>query len=255
MDDSGFQLDHAPIIEAVLDIDCDLPPGLDWNSLSGSAKEAFQSAYPKARQQRVQNHILTPGAEGAPVLQSNEGLGALQFLTEDEKQLVQFRPNGFSFNRLAPYGSLDDYLPEIESAWDKFREFAKPVMVRKLGLRMINRILLPMEGGRLNYGDYLHTGPRLPDTGMKLGIAGFLDQQVAVDAESGNRVNIVKTSELPVDGNLPLILDIDAFFLCEIPPPDWSDLLPRLKSLRNLKNRVFRHTLTAKCLSLFSQSA
>ncbi len=30
----------------------------------------------------------------------------MQFLTEDEKQLIQFRPNGFSFNRLAPYGSL-----------------------------------------------------------------------------------------------------------------------------------------------------
>jgi hypothetical protein len=30
MNDTRFQLDRAPIIEAVLDIDCDLPSTLDW---------------------------------------------------------------------------------------------------------------------------------------------------------------------------------------------------------------------------------
>lgn len=254
MDDTRFQLDRAPIIEAVLDIDCDLPPTLDWNALQESAHEALRSRYPKVRRQLVQNHVFTARDDAAPVLQSNEGLGAVQFLTEDERQLVQFRANGFSFNRLAPYTTLDDYLPEIESAWLKFRELAGPVMVRKIGFRMINRILLPMRDGRLNYGDYLETPPRLPMTGMKLGILGFLDQQMAVDEESGNLVNIVKTSQLPEDGKLPVILDIDAFHPCQIPPPEWCDLRPRIESLRNLKNRIFRHTLTPQCLNLFSHS-
>ena len=254
MDPTRLQLKRAPIIEAVLDIDCDLLPTLDWNILQASAHEAFRDRYPKVRQQFVQNHVLTPGEEGAPVLQFNEGLGALQFLTQDEKQLVQFRANGFSFNRLAPYTTLDDYLPEIESTWMKFRELAGPVMVRKISLRMINRILLPMDGGKFKVSDYFTTAPRLPDTGMKLGIVGFLDQQVVADEETGNLANIVKTSQLPEDDKLPVILDIDAYVHCQIPPPEWNELLPRVESLRNLKNRIFQHTLTPQCLNLFSHS-
>lgn len=253
MENTRFQLDSAPIIEAVLDIDCDMPPTLDWNQLQASAHEALRSRYPKVRQQFVQNHILTAG-EDAPVLQFNEGVGAVQFLTEDEKQLVQFRANGFSFNRLAPYTTLDDYLPEIESAWTKFSELAGPVVVRKIGLRMINRILLPMREGRLNFGEYLEISPRLPVTGLNLGIIGFLDQQIAVDEESGNQVNIVKTSQLPEGEKLPVILDIDAFYLCQAAPLDWDELLLRILSLRDLKNRIFQYTLTPQCLNLFSQS-
>ena len=254
MNNPRFQLDRAPIIEAVLDIDCDLPPTLDWKLLQASAHEAFRDSYPKVRQQFVQNHLLTAGEEGAPVLQFNEGLAALQFLTQDEKQLVQFRANGFSFNRLAPYTTLDKYLGEIQTAWEKFRELAGPVIVRKIGLRMINRILLPMDGGKFKVSDYLTTAPRLPDTGMKLGIVGFLDQQVVADEDTGNLANIVKTSQLPEDDKLPVILDIDAYFLCQMPPPEWSELLPRIDSLRNLKNRIFQHSLTPQCLNLFSHS-
>ena len=254
MENTRFQLDSAPIIEAVLDIDCDLPPTLDWSQLQASAHEVFRSRYPKVRQQFVQSHILTAGEDATPVLQFNEGLGAVQFLTEDEKQLVQFRVNGFSFNRLAPYTTLDDYLAEIDSAWLRFRELVEPVMVRKIGLRMINRILLPMQDGRLNYGDYLTNPPCLPSTGLKLGIVGFLDQQMAVDEDTGNQVNIVKTSQLPESDTLPVILDIDAYYHCQIPPPEWDSLLPRIISLRNLKNRIFRHTLTPQCLNLFSHS-
>ncbi len=255
MEDIRFQLDHAPIIEAVLDIDCDLPPTLDWSALQAASHEVLRSRYPKVRQQFVQNHILTAGGDAAPVHQFNEGLAAVQFLTEDERQLVQFRANGFSFNRLAPYTTLDDYLPEIESAWLTFRELAGPVMVRKIGFRMINRILLPLKDDRLDYGDYLATPPRLPATGLKLGIVGFFDQQMAVDEETGNLVNIVKTSQLPEGDKLPVILDIDTYFECLSPPPEWGELLPRIESLRSLKNRIFRHTLTPQCLNLFSHSA
>ncbi len=253
MDPSHFQLDRAPIMEAVLDIDCDLPPTLDWSLLQASAHEAFRERYPKLRQQFVQNPVITTEKD-APVLQLNEGLGAVQFLTADEKQLVQFRANGFSFNRLAPYTTLDDYLGEIQTAWEKFRELAGPVMVRKIGLRMINCILLPIDEGKFKISDYLTTAPRLPDTGMKLGIVGFLDQQVVADEETGNLANIVKTSQLPEDDKLPVILDIDAYILCQMAPPEWSELLPRIESLRNLKNRIFQHTLTPQCLNLFSHS-
>ncbi|HET6407255.1 MAG TPA: TIGR04255 family protein [Chthoniobacteraceae bacterium] len=252
MNESSLQLAKAPIIEAVLDIDCDLPLSVDQELLEKSARDALRDRYPKLRKQSIQEHVWTHNGIDAPEMQMMERPGALQFLTEDERQLVQFRPNGFSFNRLAPYGSLDDYLPEIESAWRLFEELAQPVMIRKVGLRMINRMLLPLSDGKLVFSDFLQVAPSLPATGLKLGLVGFLEQHLAIDEESLNRVNIVKTSEAAASGSLPVILDIDAFHPCDIPPPEWPVLLARIESLRNLKNRVFQHTLTAQCLNLFS---
>ena len=128
-------------------------------------------------------------------------------------------------------------------------------MVRKIGIRMINRIMLPMDGGKLDFGHFLTVTPRLPDTGSPLGFLGFLDQQMALDSETGNRANIVKTTELPQGDQLPMILDIDVFYPCEAAPADWQVIRDRLDSLRSLKNRIFRNTLTKQCLNLFCPQA
>jgi uncharacterized protein (TIGR04255 family) len=255
MNDENQPIPSAPIIEAVVDIDCDLPANLDLQSLREAAGDALRARYPKFRQQLIQEHVVTKEGDAPPEMRVNQVHGAMQFLTEDEKQLIQFRPNGFSFNRLAPYGSLNDYLSEIESGWQTFFQLAHPVVVRKIGIRMINRILLPMEAGRLDFGDFLRVTPRLPETGSPLGFLGFLDQQMALDAATGNRANIIKTTELPQGDKLPLILDIDVFYPCETPPAEWPVIRDRLDSLRSLKNRIFRTTLTPQCLNLFSRQA
>ena len=78
---------------------------------------------------------------------------------------------------------------------------------------------------------------------------------MALDGETGNRANLIKTTELPQGDELPLILDVDAFYPCEMPPVDWQVIRDRLDSLRSLKNRIFRNTLTPKCLNLFSPQA
>src|SRR4028119_1664205 len=111
---ASLKLAHAPIIEAVVDIDCDLPPGTDLSQLQERAKRMFSLWYPKARRSITERHQFRTAAEELPELAVQQHVSGLQFLTEDEKQLVQIRPEGYSFNRLAPYASLDDYLPEIE---------------------------------------------------------------------------------------------------------------------------------------------
>lgn len=242
-----------PIIEAVVDIDCDLPPNLDFQSLREAAGDALRERYPKFRQQLIQEHVFKKEGDAPPEIRVNQGHGAMQFLTENEKQLIQFRPNGFSFNRLAPYGSLDEYLPEIEEGWRLFRSLAKPVVIRKVGIRMINRILLPLTDGKLNFADYLLTPSLLPAAPGELGFLGFLEQHMAVDPATGDRANIVRTTEPIANNRMPMILDIDVFRLCEGDPADWNEIHLALASLRNLKNRIFRNTLTPQCLSLFSQ--
>ncbi|MDA0348828.1 MAG: TIGR04255 family protein [Verrucomicrobia bacterium] len=250
MNDESFHLENAPIIEAIVDIDCDLRPDFDLAVNGPAIREVLKDSYPKMRHQIFQEHKVSHSQNSPPKVDVRKGVKALQFQSEDGKQLVQFRTNGFSFNRLAPYDGLDKYLPEVKAKWELFSELVKPVQIRKIGLRTINRILLPLEGGKVKLDDFLKVGPRLPDEDT-LTFVGFLNQHMALEAGTGNHVNIVLTTQQSTKEGLPLILDIDAFRPCQSDPPPWEKILEIITSLRSLKNRGFRNTLTKKCLNLF----
>ncbi len=242
----------APIVEAVVDIDCDMPPAMDLAALENQARDLFRDRYPKFRGQLIQQHQFKQEIGAAPEMSIRQSLHALQFLHDDEKQLVQVRGLGFSFNRLAPYSSLDDYLPEIERAWGLFVSFASPVQIRAVRLRYINRILLPLTNGRVELDEYLKLSPRLPDE-KRLTFAGFLNQHAVVEAVTGNQANIVLTTQPQVVDQLPLIFDIEATSAGNAEPGDWPWIEAKIQSLRSLKNHIFVNALTDKCLKLFQQ--
>jgi uncharacterized protein (TIGR04255 family) len=246
----SLELAHAPIIEAVVDINCDLPPGSDLSQMQERAKQLFSQCYPKARRQIAERHQFRAATENPPEGGVQQQVSGLQFLAEDEKQLVQIRPEGYSFNRLAPYGSLDDYLPEIERSWTVFRELMRPVRIRAIGLRFINRILLPTIDGRVELNDYLRAVPLLPDEAT-LELTGFVNQYSAFDLETENRVNIALVMEALAGDKLPIIFDIEAVDLRNRPAEDWHGVREAILALRRLKNRVFERTLTESCLNLF----
>ncbi|MDZ4760964.1 MAG: TIGR04255 family protein [Alphaproteobacteria bacterium] len=244
------RLKSPPIVEAVVDIDCDLPPSLDLAALEPVATDRLKDGYPLARKQYLQQMQFEAKGEEPPKFSTKQGLQGLQFFSADEKQLVQIRAQGYSLNRLAPYSGFDDYLPEIERTWRIFVDLTKPVVVRQLRLRYINRILLPLVDGRVELDDYLNGIPSLPDE-SNLGFSGFFIQQSAFELGTDNHVNISIATQPPADQVLPVILDIDAYYACSLDSGAWGAIAERLISLRGLKNSVFRHSLTEKCLSLF----
>ncbi len=252
MSKSELRLAKAPIVEAVIDIDCDMPPGFDLATLEGAVRQALPSQYPKFRNRFLEHHHIESKVGEPPTHSARRAIQALQLLHDDEKQLVQVRAQGFSFNRLAPYTSLDDYLPEIRRTWELFVELASPLQVRVVRLRYINRILLPFVGMRVNLDEFFNLGPRLPDED-KLQFAGFLDQHSAVELDTGHQVNIVLASQPPENDKLPIIFDICVFSAGAVEPKDWTWIEAEIQSLRGLKNRIFRHTLSEKCLNLFQQ--
>src|ERR687891_1417850 len=114
MSDFDLILANPPIVEAVLDLDCDLPPSLDFASLQDAVKNTYGDRYPRVRPLFFQEAKIEPKPDAAPQMSVRGGIQAFQCFDETEKQLVQVRAQGYSFNRLAPYTSMDDYLPEIE---------------------------------------------------------------------------------------------------------------------------------------------
>lgn len=249
---SQLKLSHAPIVEAVLDVDCDMPPAFDLAALEGKLQDAFREEYPKFRTQYLEEYRIERKGDQPSKHSAKRAIQAFQFLQNDEKQLVQVRTQGFSFNRLAPYSTLDEYLPEIERAWGLFATIISPVQIRIVRLRYINRILLPFANERVELERYLKVSPRLPEED-RLQFAGFLNQHAAVEVGTGHQVNIVLTSQPRENDNLPVILDICVASEGTATPEDWVWILAKVQSLRALKNRVFRNTLTDQCLTLFQQ--
>lgn len=250
MSEPAFKLAKPPIVEAVLDIECDLPPGQNLAALEEPARGRFSDRYPKSQTQFLQEHTIEKKPDTPPKFSVRQAIQAFQFLQADGLQLVQVRAQGFSFNRLAPYTSLDDYLPEIERTWGLYRGIAAPVQIRLIRLRYINRILLPTVGGRLELDDYLLVGPRLPDE-KNLTFVGFLNQHSAVEVGTGIQVTTVLTTLAAEGEKLPLIFDNSVVAPGPGEPEDWSWILGKIVALRNLKNRIFKDTLTEQCLNLF----
>ena len=246
----SLKLLKAPIVEAVIDIECDMPPGHSLESLEALARDRFRDHYPKFRAQFLQEHQIESKADELPKMSIRRAVQALQLLQEDEKQLVQVRMQGFSFNRLAPYTSLDDYLREIERTWKSFTQLTSPVQIRAIRLRYINRLLLPTVDGKVQLEDYLKDPPHLPDE-ETLKFVGFLNQHAAVEKETGHQVNIVLTMQPPESDGLPIIFDNSVAATEAGEPENWAWILSKICALRGLKNRIFRNTLTQKCLNQF----
>ncbi len=245
-----LRLKNAPIVEAVLDIDCDMPPGFDVAKLEAVAHDKLRDRYPKVRQVFVQEHRLEAKPGAKPTVEIRRGVQAVQFTHDDEKQIVQLRAQGYSFNRLTPYTTLDEYLSEIERTWGIFVGLTKPVQIRAVRLRYINRIPLPFEGGKLDLDHYLKLAPHLPDE-ERLTFAGFLHQHMAVEKETKNVATIVLATEAPGNAQLPIIFDITASHEARAQVEDWAWISGTILSLRVLKNGIFKNTLTEQCLNLF----
>lgn len=228
-----------------------MPSTFDIAAMEDSSRNQFRDKYPKFRKQYIEEHRFE-SKSGEPSKHSTDRrIQSFHFLQEDEKQLVQLRTQGFSFNRLAPYSSLDDYLPEIERIWRLWVDIVSPVQIRAIRLRYINRILLPLKPEGIELSEFFKTYPTLPDENLIL--SGFLNQYHAIEKSTGFQVNVVFTGQPQENDKAPFIFDNTSIWTGTAKTEDWDWILQQIMSLRGLKNRVFENTLTKKCLQLFQQ--
>lgn len=71
---ASLKFSSPPIVEAVVDIDCGMPPTMELAALEGRGKELFGDQYPKFRAQRIQEtdrkfNRMSPNMHGKTCLQ------------------------------------------------------------------------------------------------------------------------------------------------------------------------------------------
>jgi uncharacterized protein (TIGR04255 family) len=241
-------LKKAPITEAIIDFRVRLAGGFEIERFK-EAHPQFQKEYPHAEEQEVLQQKF-PIAHGKPASCCVKDLGiqGYRFHSADQKNIIQFRRDGFTFNRLHPYTSWDEIFPEASRFWSLYVQIAAPEELTRIAVRYINRLSLPAL--QLNFADYLRAPPRLPQ-GVPQAINGFITRVAIHDPETMIAATVVQALETPLDEQyVSLILDIDVFQqnLAESPP---AKILERFADLREMKNRIFFGSLTTKALALF----
>lgn len=247
MSETFPHLANAPIVEAVVDFRVRLPADFDVARFK-ELHPQFQADYPKVEDRKLVEHKIeqSPGKEPGHST-TDHGIVGYFFRSADEANILQFRRDGFSFNRLKPYTSWEQVFPEATRFWKIYVETCHPIEVSRIAVRFINRLMLP--GLQVEFCDYLTAPPALPKQ-MPPFVSGFVSRVVINDPDSNIVAAVVQALEPPSENRyLPVILDID---VCQQDVSNLTsdELLARFEKLREMKNRAFFGSLTNKTLEM-----
>ena len=239
-------LKNAPLTEALIDIRVSLPSifdSKDFLSLSNDISEKYTKSEPR------QLFTAAFGVEaGKPFTQATESKGIHGYIckSEDGKDVVQFRIDGFTFSRLNPYSEWETVLSEAKRLWGLYSIKCLPELITRIAVRYINRLDLPLP--IKDFADYLTAPPLVPDS-LPQGVSQFLTRVVIHDADiTANIVQTMKSS--PKADHIGVILDIDVFNM-EKDGFEESSIWPEFEKLRDFKNRIFFESITEKTARLY----
>jgi uncharacterized protein (TIGR04255 family) len=241
-------LNQAPIVEAVVDIRVKTRADFAFETVA-SAHEQLLPDY-KRKEEMSAAEFYLDRATGKVIEQRCQDLGkqGFRFITADGIQIVQFRRDGFTFSRLAPYTRWQEVFDEASRLWKIYTGAVPCEEVARVAVRYINRLLLPAVQRKLS--EFLTALPPVPK-GLNV-FAGAFVSRVTLHAPRGDLAAHVTQALQPgvVEGNQPVILDIDAFEMGAF-APQADVLLPRFAALRQFKNEIFFSSLTEEAVALF----
>lgn len=240
-------LDKAPITEALIDFRVKLRSGFNIVEFS-SLEETLRDTYPSMRKMyRFEGEFKVEGSKVGTTREDTR-LHGYSFRSDDGKNVVQFREDGFTFNRLYPYTNWKDVSAEAERLWGVYLAKAPVELVTRIAVRYINQLNIPLP--ITDFAKYLTAPPSIPTT-LPQEVSHFLTRMVVHDRESGAIANITQAlqkSDLP--GYATIVLDIDVYRLQES-GFDVEEIQPILEQLHHLKNRIFFDSITDETARLF----
>lgn len=242
-------LNNAPIVEAVIDLRVSLKTPLSENTIS-SLKDLLHEPYPSSEEIRIFEGGFGV-VMGKPTIESpkDKGVNGYLFKSKDEKKIVQFRNDGFTFNRLKPYTNWNDVISEAKRLWGIYISKVDIEQISRIAVRYINRLDIPLP--IKDFQEYLTKPPETPD-GVPNAVSSFLCRVVLHDVERGISANIAQALESSIKTDFAnIILDIDVYKNVEIPPSNHEEIWVIFEQLRKLKNDIFFNSIAEKTARLF----
>lgn len=227
-------LTHAPIREAVIDIQ--FQAATNQHDVASFAQH-YAEGRGRLHDLWAASLELRVGASGIEPVRSGSQIGKrLDF--DDGKHVAQFRVNGFTFSRLAPYETWEQMSETAASAWATYSAAIKPREVTRIALRYINSLRLPLPIEKVEA--YLPYGPMLPPELPQM-ISGFLNRVQINDVPNGDLAVVTQMMEsaTPDGTGLNVLFDIDVSHPCRLVGVNDDQINAVLGRLRELKNKAF----------------
>lgn len=240
-------LPNAPVVEALVDLRVQLPTDFDVEVLR-TLHGRVAATYPRIETQRlIQGKVQFSGAGMVAKGQSRTVLG-FRLLSQDGKNVVQVRRDGFTFSRLSPYTDWSTLYEEAWRLWELYRESANPSGVSRLATRFINRLQCPPS---FRLEEYFRAPPEIPE-GIPDVMASFLYRYVlAPVGDITANVTLATEPPAPGAGYSSVVFDIDCYVSREFLPDEATDIGAVFAGLHEMKNRIFFSSLTDKAIEAF----
>jgi uncharacterized protein (TIGR04255 family) len=241
---------NPPINEALIDIRVDPLPSsalTTLESLHGKIREDYPT---KKARNRWEGAIEIKDDHLLSAAQRHLGPDGFLFHSQDEKQIVQYRLDGFTFNRLRPYPAQGWPVirTEAQKLWQLYLHTVNPQRIVRIGLRYINQINVPAR--QIDLEDYLAEPPCIPRD-LPQTLEHFLTRLVIpwpkLEAKAIITQSLVSP---PIPDTTSFILDIDVLTESDR-SPDTANVWEILEQFREFKNTIFKSSLTSKTEELF----
>ncbi len=246
---------NAPITEAIIDVQVSPSKDLTVQKLE-LTDSGIRTMYPDQKAIRTimfQGNVTTEMGQEPQLGMASSGQHiGFAFTSRDHQAVFQYRLNGFSHHKLKPYTDWRTFKASAVRLWQEYCLVAHPEFVTRLGVRFVNLIELPIPV--LDFKDYLTTVPEIGD-GVPQGMTGLFMRLELPDADTGNVAVVTEamTPLTPESNNVGIIFDIDTVFQSTTTTyaSDGKEMWAKLDQLRDLKNRVFFHSLTERTKERF----
>lgn len=241
-------LARAPIVEAVIEIRARAESPWEEDVVVQQLKSRLPDYPTLASQSQFRQEIKIEPDQPPESTTHDLGWKGVQLQSVDKSHIAQFKRDGFVFSRLPPYETWEQLYTEAMRLWRLHVELARPSEAQRIGLRFIDRIVLPPQ--EMLFEKYIQSSPH-PVQGFDLMLVGFFHQDTLMVPGHPYAVNVIRTIQPePSTQGLAIILDIDVFST-QVLDLDQAVLKQKLLEMRWLKNKVFFGSVTPKALEMF----
>ncbi|MBI1865251.1 MAG: TIGR04255 family protein [Nitrospirae bacterium] len=237
-----------PVVEALCEI---YFTGSAWDdTVPGRFYDCVQEDFPDRRQQEIREAHVTLFAGGETAAGVRRLPPRMQFFSKKGDRLVQIGRDLLVINQLRPYPHFEAWEPAIYRALDVYRGLTEPEGFIRLGVRYINKVVIPRPTIRME--EYFTVYPNLPSA---MGDAhGPFMVRVELPSQKGGHAVLVTFGSAPVENPEESVHLLDIYDIFQTEKVVALDEIEReVRTAHENVKTAFEGSITERLRSLFEE--
>lgn len=135
--------------------------GSEWDdTIIGQFYERVRAHFPQKRQREIHEAQVRLSAAGEAAAGVRRLPPRMQFVTEAGDRMIQIGRDLLVVNQLRPYALFEDWESTLYEALNVYQELVRPRALVRLGVRYIDRVIIPAP--RVRMEEYFTLYPEIP---------------------------------------------------------------------------------------------